>query len=132
MKIKHLVALAVAVVFIIWGIVAYLGTTIEYVTFDEARAATRTVQVSGGIIHELVDYDTRTGRLEFTIYDLKSGERRAPDRMRVIYEGEVPANFDQATSVLVIGRPGDDGFRADKLRVKCPSKYQRQVDESTG
>ncbi|MFH2036524.1 MAG: cytochrome c maturation protein CcmE, partial [Candidatus Zixiibacteriota bacterium] len=43
---------------------------------------------------------------------------------QVIYNGVVPGNFDQATSIVAVGKPGDEGFIADKLLVKCPSKYQ--------
>ena len=48
--------------------------------------------------------------------------------MDVVYYGVVPGNFDQATSVLVRGKPEADGFVAEQLLVKCPSKYQG-VDE---
>jgi cytochrome c-type biogenesis protein CcmE len=44
----------------------------------------------------------------------------------VRYQGVRPANFDEAISIVAIGRY--DGasaeFDAAKLLVKCPSKYQ--------
>jgi cytochrome c-type biogenesis protein CcmE len=42
----------------------------------------------------------------------------------VIYDGTKPGNFDQATSVVCVGKYETDAFYADKLLIKCPSKYQ--------
>jgi cytochrome c-type biogenesis protein CcmE len=44
----------------------------------------------------------------------------------VRYKGLKPANFEDAISIVAIGQ-FDDGakeFEANKLLVKCPSKYQ--------
>ncbi|MDH4223841.1 MAG: cytochrome c maturation protein CcmE [candidate division Zixibacteria bacterium] len=38
--------------------------------------------------------------------------------------GVKPANFEQATSIVVIGMYRDGIFIADQVLVKCPSKYQ--------
>jgi cytochrome c-type biogenesis protein CcmE len=46
--------------------------------------------------------------------------------MRVRYHGLKPANFEEAISIVAIGRydGSEKVFVADKLLVKCPSKYQ--------
>jgi len=124
MKIKIIIGVVIILVFAAWGISAFLDTTIKYVSFSEARDAGRTVQVAGGIDFSTVNYDTDKARLEFTIYDLANPDRTKAERLHVIYYGTVPGNFDQATSVLVRGKPEKDGFVADQLLVKCPSKYQ--------
>ena len=41
----------------------------------------------------------------------------------------VPGNFDQATSVVAKGISNENEFVADKLLVKCPSKYQGEDGE---
>jgi len=42
----------------------------------------------------------------------------------------VPGNFDQATSVVLKGKPDNDGrFVAEQMLVKCPSKYQGEGGE---
>ena len=47
------------------------------------------------------------------------------DVMKVQFDGVRPGNFDQATSVVLKGKPNDEGaFVADQILVKCPSKYQ--------
>ena len=42
------------------------------------------------------------------------------------YHGVKPANFEDAISIVAIGHyeSGRDEFVANKLLVKCPSKYQ--------
>ena len=124
MKAKYIIGLVIILAFSAWGVSAFLNTTVKYVTFTEARQATRTVQVVGGIDFKTVQYDADKARLFFTIYDLENQDRASADRMDIIYDGVIPGNFDQATSVLVRGKPGPDGFMAEQLLVKCPSKYQ--------
>ena len=52
--------------------------------------------------------------------------------MKVVYYGVVPGNFDQATSVVAKGIVKEQEFVADKLLVKCPSKYQGEDGEEYG
>ncbi|MFQ5607854.1 MAG: cytochrome c maturation protein CcmE, partial [Candidatus Zixiibacteriota bacterium] len=52
-----------------------------------------------------------------------------PEKLKVIFYGEVPGNFEQATSVTVIGKPDSEGFVAENMLVKCPSKYQGEDGE---
>jgi cytochrome c-type biogenesis protein CcmE len=44
--------------------------------------------------------------------------------MPVTYRGTRPANFKDAISIVAIGRYQDGRIDAEKLLVKCPSKYQ--------
>jgi cytochrome c-type biogenesis protein CcmE len=48
--------------------------------------------------------------------------------MPVQYHGVIPGNFDQATMVVAIGRYKGDHFEAEQLLVKCPSKYQTELE----
>jgi cytochrome c-type biogenesis protein CcmE len=47
----------------------------------------------------------------------------------VEYRGVVPGNFDQATSIVAIGRYRNGTFEAEELLVKCPSKYQAEAEK---
>lgn len=124
MKAKYIIGGLIIIVFIIWGSFAFLETTVTYVSFAEARTATRSVQVAGHIDFDDVDFNDDKNRIEFSIYEMDPEDPANPDRMKIIYEGIVPGNFDQATSVVAVGKPVHDGFLAEKLLVKCPSKYQ--------
>ena len=51
----------------------------------------------------------------------------------VFYNEPVPADFTRSESVVVIGSyKNDDIFIADKILMKCPSKYQETEVQSAG
>lgn len=119
---RTIVALAVIVVFAALGIYSLVGTATPYVGFEEARnMKNKNVQVMGKVDKKSAYYDENTGVFSFTIIDLETG-----DRMKVDYAGTKPGNFEQAESVVCIGKYHDDIFQASNLLVKCPSKYQGQ------
>ena len=130
MKAKYIIGVAVILLFVVWGASAFLKTTVQYVTIAEARQSDKTVQVLGNIDFNDYRYDADKRRLEFSIYDAESKDPGSANRMKVVYYGVVPGNFEQATQVVVKGKPGADGFEADKLLVKCPSKYQGMEEDS--
>jgi len=105
-----------------FSLASFRDALTPYVSYDEAlRAGGRTVQVAGGLVAGSSDYDDETGILSFTL-----AEPEGSGTIRVDYEGLKPANFEEAISIVAIGHwsAGDAAFRADKLLVKCPSKYQ--------
>lgn len=124
MKAKYIIGSIIIIIFILWGASAFLKTTVRYVSIAEARKAHRTVQVLGNIDFGDVHFDAEKRRLVFTIYDAANPDPARADRLKIIYHGVVPGNFEQATQVVVRGKPGADGFEAEQLLVKCPSKYQ--------
>jgi cytochrome c-type biogenesis protein CcmE len=67
------------------------------------------------------------GYLNFQILEEKTNET-----MPVKFKGPKPGAFDQAISITAIGEYKDGVFAADKLLVKCPSKYQgKEAEEKT-
>jgi cytochrome c-type biogenesis protein CcmE len=93
-----------------------------YVTsYEKARTGSQ-VQVAGALVKGSSSYEAGRDALYFT---LKNPEDAA-ETIRVRYHGLKPANFEEAISIVAIGRyeTGADEFAADKLLVKCPSKYQ--------
>lgn len=103
-------------------------TLTPYVPYDTARSADRVVQVAGGLVQGSSSYDKERHSLLFTLVDEESGET-----LPVRYDGVKPANFEDAVSIVAIGRyqAQDAEFHADKLLVKCPSKYQGLEEGST-
>ncbi len=124
MKAKYIIGAVIIVVFLSWGASAFLKTTIQYVSLDEAERSTQTVQVMGKVDFSQVNYNTNESRLEFAVYDPKAQDSVNAPRMKVMYYGVVPGNFDQAKSVVLKGKTSDGIFVADQMLVKCPSKYQ--------
>jgi len=104
-----------------FALASFKETLTPYVSYEQARTVDRVVQVAGGLEQGSSAYDTVSQSLLFTLHDEASG-----DTMRVRYHGVKPANFEDAVSIVAIGRYQEDAseFHADDLLVKCPSKYQ--------
>ena len=107
-----------------FSLAAFRTSLTPYVSFAEAsspQGAARVVQVAGGLEKGSSAYDPKSSRLHFTLVDPATQAT-----LRVRYEGLRPANFDDAISIVAIGRYDAAGaeFEASKLLVKCPSKYQ--------
>ena len=100
---------------------SFKQTLTPYVSYEQAREAERIVQVAGGLQKGSSKYVAQEESLYFTILDPKTRET-----LRIRYKGLKPANFEDAISIVAIGRydEGSQQFAADKLLVKCPSKYQ--------
>lgn len=128
MKPKYIIGAIIIIVFVLWGASAFLKTTVQYVSIAEAKKSSRTVQVLGSIDFNDINFDADNSRLVFSIYDSANGSTVQTGKMKVIYHGVVPGNFEQATQVVVRGKYSPDGFMADRLLVKCPSKYQGLQD----
>lgn len=124
MKAKYIIGAIIIVVFMVWGASSFMKTTIQYVSLSEAKKADKTVQVMGKIDFDKVDYNAADSRLEFAVYDAEASSKENAETMEVVYYGVVPGNFDQATSVVLKGKPEGDRFVAEQMLVKCPSKYQ--------
>lgn len=125
MKAKVLVTLAAVAGFAVFGASAFRQSLTPYVSFREAKRLARVVQVSGEVDHSRTTFDTGRGVLVFYVKDHEGTQ------MRVEYRGGKPGNFDQATRVVCIGRCDGDVFRAQKLLLKCPSKYQKAPAEAS-
>jgi len=115
---RYVIGIALIVVCGIVGFTAFRGSLTPYVGFAEARQLTRNCQVMGTIDKDKVAYDLAGGVLNFSITDEQG------HMLPVAYRGVKPGNFDQAKSVVCNGRVVDGTFQADRLLVKCPSKYQ--------
>ncbi|MBD3299001.1 MAG: cytochrome c maturation protein CcmE [candidate division Zixibacteria bacterium] len=120
---RYIIGIAVIAICGVIGFTAFKGSLTPYVGFNEAKALDRPCQVMGDIDKENVNYDLEAGVLHFTIID-ESGEE-----LPVSYAGVKPGNFDQAMSVVCNGKFEDGTFHAERLLVKCPSKYQGLEEE---
>ncbi|MCB1058216.1 MAG: cytochrome c maturation protein CcmE [Acidobacteria bacterium] len=100
---------------------SFKDTLTPYVSYQQAKELNRTVQVAGGLEEGSYNYDDQRESLNFTLAEAETGQT-----LRVRYHGVKPGNFEDAVSIVAIGRYNstDDVLDAEKLLVKCPSKYQ--------
>ncbi|CQR73697.1 Cytochrome c-type biogenesis protein CcmE [Sporomusa ovata DSM 2662] len=123
MKKYRLVCLAVIAGFITYSVFVFQSSVTPYVTFAQAKSAKSTVQVKG-ILASAKVMQAEDGRYtQFMLRD-DAGEEAA-----VVYRGVKPDGLEQATGIVAIGKYTNGQFQADKLLVKCPSKYQGSVNQ---
>lgn len=125
MNAKYIIGGIIVISFMAWGASSFLETAVRYVPIAEAKGTRSQVQVMGQIDFSTVSYDTSGNSLRFTIRELEEeGKPVSSELLPIVYHGVVPGNFDQAKSVVVRGKFDGAAFHADKMLVKCPSKYQ--------
>jgi cytochrome c-type biogenesis protein CcmE len=121
-KLTYLFGVVLLLAFAAFSLKAFDSSLTAYVPYETARQeSNRAVQVAGALVQGSTSYDDSTHYLYFTLVDEESG-----DTLPVRYEGLKPANFNEAISIVAIGRydAATTEFHAKKLLVKCPSKYQ--------
>lgn len=126
-QIYYVVGTVLLLVFAGFSFSEFKGSLTPYVSYEAALKAQRTVQVAGGLEPGTFFYDDEGESLHFTLVDPETS-----DTIRVRYEGIKPANFEDAVSIVAIGcyDATASEFDAEKLLVKCPSKYQG-IEEKT-
>jgi len=118
MKKGYWIAAVLTLAFVGFGLTAFQKTLTPYLSFDEATKSKGVVQVMGVLDKESDRYDTSREELSFQLVDPQG------HRMPVQYRGIRPGNFKDAISIVAIGRYREGRIDAEKLLVKCPSKYQ--------
>jgi len=132
MKIKknriYLFGILLLVAFAGFSFTAFKDSMTPYVSYDRAKEGDRIVQVAGALEKGSYSYAAARESLFFTHQDPKSKQTQ-----RVRYKGLKPANFEDAISIVAIGHYDEKAkeFEANKLLVKCPSKYQGAEVEKT-
>lgn len=125
MNVKVMLALGLLVVATGVGVTSFKKSMTPYISFAEARHASGLVQVNGKLADKNYVLKRDEQFLEFKLRDSKD------EVMPVIYRGVIPGNFDQAVSIVAIGRYSGDHFEAENLLVKCPSKYQAAAEKGS-
>ena len=130
MKKSYIVALVV-IAAAIAIIVQTAGESSTYVTFDEAfqlasNGSSRSIHVVGELKKdgsgEIVGIHPGEDKVSFSFLLIDADGKE----QEVLYNEPMPADFKRSEKVVVIGGYHNDVFVADKILLKCPSKY---VDE---
>jgi cytochrome c-type biogenesis protein CcmE len=124
MKNKWLIGVGIILVFGGFAFYSFQASLSPYVSLREADGQAGQVQVLGAIVLEddiIFDFDS--GTLQFYITDDDGTVAQ------VHYRGAKPDNFEDSENIVVVGQFQDGVFLAEKLLVKCPSKYEKAGDD---
>jgi cytochrome c-type biogenesis protein CcmE len=114
----------------------------------------RDVRVSGAIVGNSIQYDSKTLTLKFTVANVPGDNKEIEKegglaavlhaavldtnrpRLQVVYVGPKPDLMRDEAQAIMTGQLSSDGvFHASELLLKCPTKYQSavpgQVDTSS-
>lgn len=130
-KLRLIIAMAVII-----GAIGLLITsglknnTGSYLTIEEALAAQSDnkgeyIQMEGTMVKGSDKWDADKVMLRFALTDGKNNE------VNIAYNGVKPDNFDSGYPIIVEGTFSNDSeFVAEKVLVKCPSKYEGETAPS--
>ncbi|NVL90072.1 MAG: cytochrome c maturation protein CcmE [Desulfobacterales bacterium] len=123
MKKSYIIGAVVIALALVMAMHSFRSTLTSYVRVSEARVSKRPVQVAGIVVKGSKRYDLKSNSLIFTLRE------DGGDEMVIQYDGPRPANFDDVTKVVAIGKyePKEETFAAKELLVKCPTKYEGRV-----
>jgi cytochrome c-type biogenesis protein CcmE len=124
MKLRHSIGLLIIIAFGAYSFTVFQTSLTPYVSFAQAKSSTGAVQVRGVLATEKIAVTENGKTVTFLLRD------EAGEEVPVIYQGAKPEGLDQATSIVAVGKYQNDQFVAEKLLIKCPSKYQGSVKPS--
>lgn len=134
MKKSHILGIVVIAVAIMI-IVSTAGDASSYVDFKEAYAMStegesNAIHVVGtlkkSVSGEIIGVQPSADMLSFSFLMVdQNGEEQ-----QVYYNEPMPPDFLRSEQVVVIGSYRGDTFVADKILMKCPSKYQEEEIKS--
>ncbi len=123
MKRSHLVLLLLTAG-LVGTLIATLTSTARSVSFTEALAGEAdSYKVSGTLVREepvVYDPQVNFSVTEFTMRD------RSGNVARVLLHEPKPTGLEQSESIDLYGHFEGDDFHADRMLMKCPSKYNEQ------
>ena len=117
MKKSYIIGPIVIIACVALGAAGFKNMLVPYVSVSEAMKSDSVVQVKGALDKNSIGFD-KSERLNFVIRGEDGRE------MKVVYPGPKPGNLEQASHVVAVGTYRKGVFQAEKLIVKCPSKYQ--------
>ncbi|MDI9641421.1 cytochrome c maturation protein CcmE [Kamptonema cortianum] len=98
-----------------------LNNASPYVTVEQAKHSSgNNLHLQGAIQPKSLKVNAEQQIVSFVLVD-ESGAR-----MPVLYKGLVPANLNQAETVVAVGGYQSGTFQSHKILTKCPSKYEGQ------
>ncbi len=132
MKTKHIFGIIIISIAIVI-IVSMTGDASSYVSFSEAKElSTKGFKKSIHVVGELPKTDAGQIIGIYESPDKLSFKFQMVDengfRQQVLHANPIPADFDKSEQVVIIGTYEGENFIAEKILLKCPSKYQEEPE----
>ncbi len=133
MKKSHILGIVV-IALAVMVIISTAGDASSYVTFKEAKELAESgkdkkIHVVGKLKKDengdVVGIETGEDKQSFSF--LMVDEKEAVQK--VYFLNTMPADFLRSEQVVVVGSYKEDAFLAEKILMKCPSKYQEETIE---
>lgn len=114
-------------------IISMTGDASSYVSFEEAKVLSdkgfkKSIHVVGELPKtaggEIVGIQESPDRLSFRFQMVDENGFK----QQVLYANPIPADFDKSEQVVIIGAYEGENFIAEKILLKCPSKYQEDPE----
>lgn len=126
MKKTHIIVLVLIAVII----VVLVSMTSDYSTYETFATAEMKQGEELHVVGELAEDDT-------LIYNPKEDPNyfsffmvdQDGNKQKVVYNGAKPRDFERSEQIVLTGEMKDDHFNADKILMKCPSKYTEDTVE---
>jgi cytochrome c-type biogenesis protein CcmE len=126
MKRIHIIGI-VLIALAIGMILSTFSDSSTYASFNEALAEPqKEFHVVGELNKEKeLEYnpEENVNRFAFYLVDREGTERK------VIFNGTKPQDFERSEQVVITGKMNNQVFMADKILMKCPSKYNDGSEE---
>jgi cytochrome c-type biogenesis protein CcmE len=130
MKKSHILIIVVIAV-AIGIIVTTAGDASTYVSFNDAyqmasQGNENSIHVVGQLKKDasghIVGIEEGADKVSFSFIMVDENGKE----QKVDYNQPIPADFTRSEKVVVVGHYAGDTFKAEKILLKCPSKYQEQ------
>ena len=125
MKKSSIIGIVIIAIAIAMIIVIYTDSS-TYSTFTEAEKTESELYVVGVLNKEKeLHYDPKTdaNHFSFYMYDNDSTE------CKVVFRGSKPQDIERSEQIVLTGRMVNGEFKASKILMKCPSKYNQDQIE---
>lgn len=131
MKKSHIIGIIIIGIAIA-VIISTAGDASTYVTFDEAQEMassgnSSSIHVVGELKKtqsgEIIGIQPSADKLSFSFVMVDENQ----NEQTVFYNEPIPPDFQRSEKVVVIGSYQQNMFVADKILMKCPSKYQENT-----
>ena len=136
MKVSHIILIAV-IAAAVGIIITSAGDSSTYVTFDQARQQAETgnrqnLHVVGELKKDASgDVTGITRGVDKVSFSFVMVDDNGREQL-VQYNEPMPTDFTKSEKVVVVGSYREETFIANKILLKCPSKYQEPAQLTTG